>query len=93
VRRLVNDLLRWRGVRVSLGGGETRRMISYAHILRTLEPINEGRDQRDRITYDCLWVHAKRHYNTEGVVDYWTAWFPREIHRQLRKALSGYRTA
>jgi hypothetical protein len=86
VRRLVNDLLRWRGIPIFLEGGNTRR-ISYAEILRALGPINEGRDERDRITYDCLWVHAKRHYDLDGVEAYWRAWFPKEIHRQLRKAL------
>jgi hypothetical protein len=92
VRRFVNDFLGWRGARVFVEGGKTHR-ITYAEILRILEPINEGRDERDRITYDSLWIHAKRHFDTEGVVDYWTAWFPREIHRQLRKALGGRRSA
>jgi hypothetical protein len=91
VRRLVNDLLRWRGVPVFLEGGKTHR-ITYAEILRALEPINEVRDDRDRITYSSLWVHAKRHYDLDGVQAYWTAWFPREIHRQLRKALGGRRS-
>ena len=87
VRRLVNDLLRWRGAPVFLEGGKTRRMITYAEILRILDPIIEGSDERDRITYSSLWVHAKRHYDIEGVLDYWRAWFPREISTQLRKAL------
>ena len=50
VRRLVNDLLDWRGVPIILGGGKRHR-ITYADILRDLEPLNEGRDKRDRITY------------------------------------------
>ena len=29
--------------------------ITYTDILRTLEPINEGCDKRDRVTYDSLW--------------------------------------
>jgi hypothetical protein len=81
LRRLVNDLLsNWHGVPVFLGGGKTRR-ISYSEILRT---INEGRDEKDRITYDNLWVHAKRHHDLDGIVDYWTAWLYREL-----KALGG----
>ena len=40
--------------------------ITYADILRDLEPLNEGRDKRDRITYDSLWIHAKRHYDLAG---------------------------
>ena len=39
-------------------------------ILRNLEPLNEGRDERHRITYDSLWVHAKRHYDLAGIVAY-----------------------
>ena len=87
VRRLVNKLLDWRGIPVILEGGNKRRRITYTDILSMLEPLNEGRDNKDRITYDSLWVHAKRHYTVEGMVDYWTAWF----HRELRKALGGQR--
>jgi hypothetical protein len=54
-----------------------------------LEPLNEGRDKRDRITYDSLWVHAKRHYDLEGLAAYWSA----RMHRELRKALGGQRVA
>ena len=92
VRRPVNDFLGLHAVPVFLEGGKTRRMITYAKILRILEPINEGRDDRDRITYDSLWVHAKRHYDLNGVQAYWRSWFPREIHRQLRNALGGRRS-
>ena len=91
VRRVVNDFLRWHGVPVYLEGGKTRRTITYAKILRILEPINEGRDEGDRITYCSLWVHAKRHYDLNGVQAYWRSWFPREIHRQLR-TLGGRRS-
>ena len=84
VRRLVNDLLRWRGAPVFLEGGKTRR-ISYTEILRT---INEGRDEKDRITYDSLWIHARRHHDLDGIIDYWTAW----LYRELR-ALGGRRSA
>jgi hypothetical protein len=42
VRILVNELLDWHGVPIFLGGGKTHR-VTYAEILRTLEPINEGR--------------------------------------------------
>ncbi|MGZ3680045.1 MAG: hypothetical protein ACXVDI_15900 [Ktedonobacterales bacterium] len=84
VRRLINDLLDWRGVPVFLEGGKTHR-ITYADILRTLEPLNEGRDKRDRITYDSLWVHAKRHYDLAGIVGYWSA----RMDKELRKALGG----
>jgi hypothetical protein len=84
VRRLVNDLLDWRGVPIIRGRGKRHR-ITYADILRDLEPLNEGRDKRDRITYDSLWVHAKRHYDLAGIVTYWTA----RMDKELRKALGG----
>lgn len=57
---MFNKLLDWRGVPIFLGRGKRHR-ITYAEILRILEPINEGRDKCERITYDSLWVHAKRH--------------------------------
>ena len=84
VRRLVNHLLDWHGVQVFQKGGKIHR-ITYADIARALQPLNEGDDKRDRITYDSLWIHAKRHYDLEGIVDYWRAWF----YRELRKALRG----
>jgi hypothetical protein len=62
VRVLVNKLLDWHGAPIILGRGKTH-VVTYADILRDLEPLNEGRDKRDRITYDSLWVHAKRYYD------------------------------
>jgi hypothetical protein len=84
VRRLVNQLLDWRGAPIILGRGKTHR-ISYTDILRDLEPLNEGRDKRDVITYDSLWIHAKRHYDLAGITAYWTA----RMHKELMKALGG----
>jgi hypothetical protein len=83
VRRLVNRLLDWRGVPIPVGD-KTRR-ITYSTILGWLEPINEGRDKRDQITYDCLWVHAKRHYNVAGIVAYWSARMKNELRDALRQ--------
>lgn len=59
--------------------------ITYADILRDVEPLNEGRDKTDRITYDSLWIHAKRHYDLAGIAAYWTA----RMDRELRNALGG----
>jgi hypothetical protein len=75
------------------GRGKTH-VVTYADILRDLEPLNEGRDKRDRITYDSLWVHAKRHYDLDGMEAYWTA----RMDKELRNAMRGsgrrtYRTA
>ena len=69
VRILVNELLDWRGVPVIREGGKTHR-ITLTEILRDLAPFNEGRDTKDRITYDSLWVHAKRHYDLAGIAAY-----------------------
>lgn len=84
VRVVVNELLDLRGAPAIVVGGKTHR-ITYTDILRTLEPINEGREARDRITYDSLWIHARRHHDLDGIVDDWRAWF----YRELRKALGG----
>ena len=83
---MVNDLLDWRGVPIHLGRGKIHR-ITYADILRDLEPLNEGRDKRDRITYDCLWVHAKRHYDLAGIAAYWRARTQKVT--EFKKALRG----
>jgi hypothetical protein len=84
VRILVNERLDWRGVPIILGRGKFHR-ITYAEILRDLAPLNEGRDKKDRITYDSLWIHAKRHYDLAGIVHYWTA----RTFKEFKKALRG----
>ena len=87
LRILVNDLLDWRGVPLVLGRGKAHR-VTYTEILGMLEPLNEGRDQGDRITYDSLWVHAKRHYDLAGVAAYWTTRMSKEL-KEFKKALRG----
>ena len=87
VRILVNELLDWRGVPVILGRGKTHR-ITLTEILAWLEPINERRDERDRITYDSLWVHAKRHYDLAGIAAYWRTRMYKEF-KQFKTALRG----
>lgn len=83
VRRHVNELLVWRGVPIVLPGGKARR-ISLAEILRTLEPLNEGSKGGARITYDSLWVHARRHYEVAGKIAYWRARMLRDFRNALR---------
>ena len=83
VRVLVNKLLDWHGAPIILGRSKTH-LVTYADILRDLEPLNEGHDKRDRITYDSLWVHAKRHYDHAGIAAYWRA----RMHKELMKALA-----
>jgi hypothetical protein len=83
VRILVNQLLDWRGVPIPLGRGKAHR-VTYAEILRDLEPLNEGRDKKDRITYDALWVHAKRHYDIAGRMAYWETRMVKEFKKALR---------
>jgi hypothetical protein len=84
VRVLVNKLLDWQGAPIILGRGKTH-LVTYADILRDLEPLNKGRDKRDRITYDSLWVHAKRHYDDAAITAYWRA----RMHKELMNALRG----
>ena len=84
MRVLVNELLDWHGAPIILGRGKTH-VVTYADILRDLEPVNEGRDKKDRITYDTLWVHAKRHYDLAGITAYWRA----RMDKELMKALGG----
>jgi hypothetical protein len=81
VRVLVNKLLDGHGAPIILGGDKAH-VVTYADILRDLEPLNEGRDKRDRITYDSLWVHAKRHYDHAAITAYWRA----RMHQELRNA-------
>ena len=38
-----------------------------------------------RITYDTLWVHAKRHYDLAGIAVYWRV----RMYKELRNALGG----
>ena len=47
VRVLVNELLDWHGAPIILGRGKTH-LVTYADILPDLEPVNEGRDKKDR---------------------------------------------
>jgi hypothetical protein len=84
VRVVVNDLLDWRGVAVNLGRGKTHR-ITVTEILRTLAPLNEGRDKGGRITYDSLWIHSRRHYDLAGIAAYWST----RMFKEFKKALRG----
>jgi hypothetical protein len=84
VRVRVNKLLDWHGAPIILGRGKTH-MVTYADILRDLKPLNEDRDKKDRITYDSLWVHAKRHYDDAAVTAYWRA----RMYKELMNALGG----
>ena len=84
VRVLVNDRLDWRGVPIILGRGKLHR-ITLTEILRSVETLNEGRDARDRITYDSLWIHAQRHYSLAGKAAYWSAPMNKELRNVLRR--------
>ena len=69
---------------IIVGRGKTHR-VTYADILRDLEPLNEGRDQKDRITYHGLWVHAKRHYDFEATAGYRRTLMAKEFKESLRR--------
>ena len=87
VRVVVNELLDWHGVPILLGRGKTH-LVTYAEILRNLEPLNEGRDERHRITHDSLWVHSKRHYDLAGIVAYRRTRMSKEF-MEFKKTLRG----
>ena len=65
VRSLANELLDLRGIPIFLRRGRLHR-ITLTDIMRDLEPLNEGRDERHRITYVGLWNHCQRHYGLSG---------------------------
>jgi len=50
---LVNKLRDWHGAPIIQARGKTH-VVTYAEIVRDLEPLNKGRDKKDRITYDSL---------------------------------------
>jgi len=83
IRSLVDELLDWRGVPIIPGRGKSH-LVTYADIVRDLEPLNEGRDTRRRITYDSLWVHAKRHYDLAGIAAYRSTRWSEEFKKALR---------
>lgn len=70
VRVAVNELLNWRGVPVVQQDGRSHA-ITLTEILAQLQPLNDGREKGDRITYNSLWIHAKRHYDLAGMAAYW----------------------
>ena len=51
-------------------------------------PTILGRGKSYRITYDSLWVHAKRHYDLAGQVAYRTIRTHKEF-TEFKKALRG----
>ena len=55
----------------------------------TWSPSTRAVTKKDRITYDSLWIHAKRHYEIAGIAAYWSA----RIYKDLRIALAGRRGA
>ena len=87
MRLCASTSMNWRGVPVIREGGKTHR-ITLTEILRDLAPLNEGRDKRDQITYDSLWVHAKRHYDLAGIAAYWRTRMSKEF-KQFKTALRG----
>src|SRR5262245_38348089 len=83
LRLLVDALLDWRGVPVPLKGGRMHR-VSYADVLRALEPFNGFCGDWERITYNNLWVHAKRHYDIAGIAAYWSRRTEKEVRNFLK---------
>ena len=84
MRTRVNELLKWRGVPIPLGRGKFHR-VTYTNILRDLEPLNEGRDAKNRITYASLWVHAKRHVDVVWTSADFRAWIIGELGKPIEE--------
>jgi hypothetical protein len=70
VRIQVDRLLDWVGIPIMMGNNKFH-VVTYADILRDLEPLNGRRTPKDRITYNSLWNHAKRHHDLDGLLDHW----------------------
>lgn len=88
VRIRVDALLDWVGVPIVLGPNKFH-VVTYADILRDLEPLNGRRAPKDRITYNSLWVHAKRHYDLSGISDYWADRLDKEFREVLGIPMPG----
>ena len=84
MRHFVNQRLDWVGTPIIKHRGKSHT-ITYADILRALEPLNKTRDERERVSYDSLWVHARRHHDVAAVAAYHT---DRKI-KELLKTLGG----
>jgi hypothetical protein len=82
LRMLANRLLDWRGTPI-LVGRKKAHVVTYADILRDLNPINACRDHGDQITYSSLWVHAKRHHDVGAVAAYQMARMVKELVKSL----------
>lgn len=82
VRIQVDKLLDWVGIPIMMGNNKFH-VVTYADILRDLEPLNGSRATKDRITYNSLWNHAKRHYDLDGLLDYWAARIDKEFRDVL----------
>ncbi|MGA8332042.1 MAG: hypothetical protein WB777_22535 [Mycobacterium sp.] len=65
MRTRVDELLDWVGIPTMMGNNNFH-VVTYADILRDLEPLNGSRSTKDRITYNSLWVHAKRTTTWKG---------------------------
>jgi hypothetical protein len=81
---ILNERLDWRGVPIIAEGGKAQR-IALTEIFRSLEPLNAGREMKDRITYHTRWIHFRRHYSFAGKAAYWNA----RTYKQFKKALGG----
>ncbi|CQD22352.1 hypothetical protein BN000_05578 [Mycobacterium europaeum] len=68
VRIVVNQLLNWRSIPITLGSGKIH-VVTYADILRDLEPLNARLDKSRRITYHSLRAHAERHHDVAAYCD------------------------
>jgi hypothetical protein len=57
-----------------------------------MTPLNMVLDEKDRITYDSLRVHANRHYGLAGIASYWRHRAIRDVQNALSEKESKLHT-
>jgi hypothetical protein len=82
MRHLVNQRLDWVRTPIIKHEGKSHT-VTYADIFRALEPLNKTRDERERVSYDSLWVHARRHHDVAAVGAYLMAKMLKELVKTL----------
>ena len=80
IRRMVNELLSWRGAPIRMGA--RYREVSYADIL---DHLNATLPEDKEISYTSLLNHAKRHYDANAAVGWWCS----KLEKELMAALAG----
>lgn len=54
-------------------------VVGAGSLLHWLEPVNQTLPEDRQITYSCLWIHARRHYGADALIDHYTTRLGREL--------------